>query len=402
MTRPNSDINIRPVWIDLSRLIWRARHQTPSGIDRAELAYARYFLKSPKREAHFIVRAGLLGARELAPAALGHFLDQLELGWESETPSATLASTAKLLAGSRKAAAQNRAITIIPSHQNWHRPDWLAERGGNHGQNPGRLVLFLHDTIPSDYPEYAREGGARRHEQRLANALTLADGIIVNSEVTRDALARHASSISLPMPTTAVTPIGIEARRQSDAKPSPADPYFLTIGTIEPRKNHMLLLLLWRQMAEAGIPNLPKLIIAGRRGWENEQVLDLIERSRALQDLVVERNDIGDAELSGLLGGARALLMPSFAEGFGMPVAEALAAGTPVIASDLPVYREFAGEIPDYCGPLDGPSWQRAILDYSGQSSPARQAQLERLKGWKAPNWDEHFADVERLLEELE
>ena len=67
----------------------------------------------------------------------------------------------------------------------------------------------------------------------------------------------------------------------------------------------MLLLLLWRQMAEAGLPGIPRLVIVGRRGWENEQVVDLLDRSRALRGLVEERNDIGDAELWALMAGAR-------------------------------------------------------------------------------------------------
>ncbi|HEY7806790.1 MAG TPA: glycosyltransferase family 1 protein [Croceibacterium sp.] len=388
----------RAVWIDISRLVWRARHLTPSGIDRVELAYARHFLDHGSRPARFVARINALGGRELERSAVRAFLDDLDRDWSDRRAARPFASLARLLARSRLAPNPDRGITIIPSHQNWHRLPWLKQRRGR----GGRLVVFLHDAIPSDYPEYARVGGARRHDQRLTHALQMADAVIVNSQATGDALARFARANGHRQPRLCVAPLGTRIGRAA-AVTTPAErPYFLCLGTIEPRKNHMLLLLLWRHMAEAGLPALPRLVIVGRRGWENEQVVDLLERSRGLRGLVEERNAIGDAELWRLMAGARALLMPSFAEGYGMPVAEALAAGTPVIASDLPVYREVAGGIPEYCNPLDGPAWQSAILDYAQAQSPRRDAQLTRLRAWRPPTWADHFRRVEGLLEELD
>jgi glycosyltransferase involved in cell wall biosynthesis len=182
----------------------------------------------------------------------------------------------------------------------------------------------------------------------------------------------------------------------------PKRPWFLCLGTIEPRKNHLLLLHVWRRLAETMPGKAPALVVVGRRGWENENIVDLLERGRGLAGLVHEHNALGDAQLAALLSGAQALLMPSFAEGFGMPVSEALAAGVPVIASDLAVYRESAGEVPLYLDPLDGPAWLKAVLDYADPGSKQRQAQLKRLQNWQAPSWDGHFARVEDLLERLD
>jgi glycosyltransferase involved in cell wall biosynthesis len=95
------------------------------------------------------------------------------------------------------------------------------------------------------------------------------------------------------------------------------------------------------------------------------------------------------------------LLFPSIVEGYGLPLVEALGAGVPVIASDLPVFREIAGDRPDYLDPRDEVAWERIILDYVGDASEARSAQLRRIGGFRPPSWSDHFARAEELLRTL-
>jgi len=178
-------------------------------------------------------------------------------------------------------------------------------------------------------------------------------------------------------------------------------PYFVVLGTIEPRKNHLLLLNLWTRLASM-MPAPPRLLVIGHRGWENEQVIDMLERSRRLRGLVEEHSGLSDAQVGALLCGARALLLPSFAEGFGLPLAEALASGIPAICSDIPVFRELGRDAPEYLDPLDLQNWSKAVVDYSHPDSPRRAAQMERLTCWQAPSWSDHFSTVEQLLIELE
>jgi glycosyltransferase involved in cell wall biosynthesis len=101
-----------------------------------------------------------------------------------------------------------------------------------------------------------------------------------------------------------------------------------------------------------------------------------------------------------LLKGARALLLSSFAEGFGFPLIEAFGVGVPALCSDIPALRETGGAVPEYLDPLDGPGWRAAILDYAAPDSPRRAAQLDRLRGWHPPTWQEHLANADRLIAE--
>jgi len=116
---------------------------------------------------------------------------------------------------------------------------------------------------------------------------------------------------------------------------------------------------------------------------------------------VVEHARCGDEELVNTLRHARALLYPSFVEGFGLPIAEALSLGVPVIASDLSVFREFAGDVPEYADPLDGRHWLELIEQYARPDSAPRAAQLARMLAFIAPTWAQHFERVDRLLAEV-
>ena len=85
-----------------------------------------------------------------------------------------------------------------------------------------------------------------------------------------------------------------------------------------------------------------------------------------------------------------------------MPLIEALAAGVPVVAGDLKVFREFAAEIPDYADPLDPQRWLKLIKDYSEPMGVQRAAQIERIQTFRLPTWERHFELVESLLVSLD
>jgi glycosyltransferase involved in cell wall biosynthesis len=92
------------------------------------------------------------------------------------------------------------------------------------------------------------------------------------------------------------------------------------------------------------------------------------------------------------------MLFPSFVEGWGMPMVEALSMGVPVIGSDIPPFQEAGQGVPTLLPPLDGKGWGETILDFARDHSPARKAQEERLAHYRPPTWDQHFRKVAALV----
>jgi len=391
------------VVLDISRLISRVRHPRPSGVDRVEMAYARGLKECYGDALSFsaVHPTGAYGRIESATALA--YLDHLDERWSNPATAKGERSIPQVLPWMRR---------LVPSRSGLADSDVLVQVSPHHLDNMekqarivererARFVCMIHDLIPIEYPEYARPGGAETHALRMRTVATLADAVIANSAATGVSFTRWAQKGDLNVPPVHVALLGTERLPEPPSALSrqPQAPTFVCLGTIEPRKNHLLLLHQWRQMAQT-LPQdqVPHLKVVGRRGWENEQIIDMLERSPTIAPFVEEISNCSDDELAAILRDASGLLMPSFTEGYGMPIAEALASGTPVIASDIGAHREAGGDAPDFLSPLDGPRWQEVILDYAA-NGPMRRAQMGRLKEWRAPEWGNHMKIARIVIE---
>jgi len=392
--------------LDISRLISRVRYSTPSGVDRVEMAYARGLERLYGNSLSFaaVHPTGLYG-RIRNETALA-YLDELEMRWEKGCDQPKQRSIISVLPWmaqlmpkrppAAKASQRPVYVQVSPHHL-------TNTRKVRHilGIEQSRFLCMVHDLIPIEFPEYARPSGLALHRLRMQTLADHADAVIVNSATTGRSfqpwIDRSGRDIPWHVALLGTEPIApIPKHRTDDDRP-----YFVCLGTIEPRKNHLLLLNLWRNFAQT-LPaaQIPRLIIIGKRGWENEQVLDMLDRCPGLEKHVEEISGCSDRKLAGLLRGADSLLMPSFAEGFGMPVAEALSVGVPVICSDIPAHHEVGGIVPDYVDPLDGDRWKSLILDYANHGE-ACTAQHQRLPHWHAPTWAEHMKIVSQVIADL-
>lgn len=407
--------------LDISRSVLRASHAAPTGIDRVERAYFEWALNQTDRKVAFLCRIygwqGLLD-REMAAryfeeskktldAPEGHPETLWERRARQGASRALAAVRARLsfrtrhwgrVAFWRLGVDPTRATYLNVSHSNTQLGTFRLLRG----LGVPKVAAFIHDVIPIEYPEYFRAASVAGFAKRFDAIARHADGLIFNSADTeRRAMAWIGPRAAKPQ-RTIVAHLGINERALAPAVDPVASetPYFVALGTIEPRKNHLLLLNVWRRLNET-LAEPPHLRVIGWRGWENENVLDVLERSRMVGKSLFEHRSASDAEVINWIAGARAVLYPSFVEGYGMPIVEALAAGAPVICSDIPVFREIAGDLPEYIDPLDGPGWISAVNRYCSAESPERQAQIVRLNNFKPFFWEDHFKRVEDFLDKL-
>jgi glycosyltransferase involved in cell wall biosynthesis len=371
--------------IDVSRLLYRRVTGTlPTGIDRVGLEYVKRY----RNTARAVLSRGPFSVvlSEADSQAIFRAVG------DPSTPARLLTSKvlAKALLWRWMAPGREGDILFNTGHYGLESTAyaWSLRRGG------ARVVTVVHDLIPITHRELCRESEFDSHVTRMRTAATVSDTVIANSQHTLDVFRAFCEGQRLPVPRAGVAfpGNGLDAL-EPGARPM-AEPYFIVLGTLEPRKNHRMLLQLWRRLRETLGSAAPRLVVIGQRGWKCDEVIDLLHN----EPWVLYRAHCTDAELATWLHHAQALLFPSMAEGYGLPVTEALARGVPVIASDLPAFRETVGDIPDYADPLDSARWEALVTDYAQPGSKLRAAQLARLGTWRPFTWAEHFESVDQLL----
>ncbi len=222
-------------------------------------------------------------------------------------------------------------------------------------RGPMARVVTVYDTIPLDRPEQVtrstRLGFLRRGELRES------DLIVTDSAVARGEIVRHFPGTERQV---RVVPLGVDRAVFCPREGSERGgaPYLLSVGMFEPRKNLVRALEAFERVAARREGLRWKLVGAPGFGRADFEKRLAASPARGAVDLV---GAVDDEALADLYRGARALLFPSLAEGFGLPVVEAMACGTPVAASDLPVIAEVADDVFAPLDPTDVVSIEEAI-----------------------------------------
>ncbi len=426
----------RPLCYDVTRLLTRVLNATPNGIDRIDHRLATHFLEEHSAPRFGLTSTGfgsrvLCGSaareavggiaahwgerpRERADAVYDEVVARLTGGayappwrWRERRPRSFFRNVGPALRWSARHGLPllRRPERDLPRGSIYFNasqfPLWVAESfTWLEARRDIRGVFFVHDLLPISMPEYFRDAEFERHRRRMANLARFATAAVTTTRTVAADLHAYLQTLGrsdLPI-FAAPTPVAPIFSQPRETDPALAGhPFFVMCSTIEPRKNHLMILAVWRELVRRHGGHAPKLVLVGARGWKYELIVDLLDRSPPLRDHVVAVSGLPTPGLKRLIDNAQAVLMPSFAEGYGLPVVEALAAGAPVVASDIPAFREIDASGLALLSPLDGEAWLEAVDRLTRAERPLAAGRPPA----PADPWSDYFSALNGFLAAL-
>lgn len=389
----------RIIAYDLCRLFIGPYFATPRGIDRVDLAMANHVFTDPDSP-NVAILPTPLGVRTYPARTARRLVDHLLTIWGENADGATNERLDDLIARMRGPAAARGSAPLaagLSRSQRIRRSLALLRRTG---VSPGRAAatavppnavyvnlgqlalavppfftwlrrrpdvacaLMLHDTIPLDHPDMVTLASVAHHARMIQTAATYADCLIFSTAFARDSV--DAALVGLrhrPLPSLVRSlPVPVAFTTADGSLPELADQhYFVVVSTIEPRKNFGLLLAVWDCLIATMGREAPHLVIIGTWGREADRILAPLAASPRLRERVHQVSGLSSPTLARLMAGCAAVLSPSLAEGFGLPLLEGIAMGAPTIASDIPSHREIASGTTILLRADDRAGWAAAV-----------------------------------------
>jgi hypothetical protein len=177
--------------------------------------------------------------------------------------------------------------------------------------------------------------------------------------------------------------------------------FVVYVSTIEIRKNHALLVNVWRRLLEERGSATPHLLFIGRSLWRGDEVVDSIKRDEKLRNYVHVLHDVNDRDLDWLYRNCVLTLYPSLYEGWGLPVAESLSYGKLCIASDRTATREIAPHLTELADPLDFRAWRDRVAHYLDNPDALARAEEKIRREYAEHTWDESIRQIISTLDAL-
>lgn len=245
-----------------------------------------------------------------------------------------------------------------------------------------KVIVLFHDIFPITHNELVEEGNVVNFKNRFAEIVPVLDGFICNSEFT---LSEVSAYLNRHYPEfknlhSDFFHLGCDINsNQHIYKYSNRDDIYLMVGTIEPRKNHDYVLDAFQALWDNGIK--VKLCIVGKIGWNRQQTIDRIRDSLYYRKYLFMFNEVADSELVKFYSNCKVLICCSIAEGFGLPLVEAMVYKKPVLASDIPAFREIGGDYPYYFS-LENPAHlKKLIIKFEEKLIPEKK-RLPDIQTW--------------------
>jgi glycosyltransferase involved in cell wall biosynthesis len=255
----------------------------------------------------------------------------------------------------------------------------------------GKIFTCVYDILPITHPEFFTRASIKMFEPWYKFAIAESDALFAISEATRQELLRV---IGHERTHTDFFHLGADFVSTQSAIPAQSGDKiistFLMVGTIEPRKGHRTVLRAFQMLWAAGLT--VHLVFVGRPGWKVSDLISELEELSVASELFDYYPNASDEKLARCYSEADAVIAASLAEGFGLPLVETLLLGKPLIASDIPAFREVAGNLPTYFEPGNPVSLVRAVKSLLAGGRPKSEA---------FPRWITWDQSADQLMEKV-
>ena len=265
-----------------------------------------------------------------------------------------------------------------------------------------KIIPLIYDIISIDYPQFCDRSDVVNFIDYFGASLLYADKIIVTSQDTKDAILLHCVNMDIKIPEIDIIPLGgdftnkenTEENVQSSIKDIVSQgKYLLMVGTIEPRKNHKVLLDAYQRYLRFKI----NFVFAGFSGQGMDDFFEKLTSDPDYQNGIYHVDNATDDDIDYLYKNAYALVFPSHIEGYGLPIIEAFIREVPVIASDTNINHEIAGDRALFFGQNNSVELGDIVSDLLDNEEKYK-ALCERVKGYVPKTWDDTVTELKKSL----
>ena len=270
---------------------------------------------------------------------------------------------------SRGPADLNPATCVVSVGLDWQYKDmralWTLKQSAGF-----RCVPMIHDLIPLSFPQFVSPGYDALLADYFGELIWLADAVMCNSESTRREWMDFCNGFGVEGPAAHAFPLGCDLPRTRMESELPRalrhKRFALFVSTIEPRKNHRVLYDAWDRCMRSGAvdPERDRLVFVGRFGWAVDDFTRELSANPATRESIVILKEVDDDLLATLYRESAFVVFPSFWEGYGIPLAEALGYGKPCLSSDAGSLCEIGGDLVMRIDPKDTIRWADKIAHY--------------------------------------
>jgi len=393
----------RPIiYCDITDLFFYwSHHRRVSGIQRVQLGYVKYILKSQLKNCNIIF------CFKHVPGALFYVIENSELEKLIDMNYSDVDVTDNWSILLHQILRKNREPTMFLEDQTllvlgapWVSPDYYEIIASIKSRYNIRIIQLIYDIIPLMRPDFCDRQLVKSFSEFFVQCVSIADAFLAISRHTKTELQSVIQEWNMPEKSIKVVPMGTELTlpvseqfsRQigPDIKKLLAKKYVLFVSTVEARKNHRFIVDIWRSMiAHLGADKTPTLVWVGRRGWLVEDLFNQMEATNWLDEHVLHLQDLSDYELEQLYQECMFTVFPSLYEGWGLPVTESFRYGKVCISSKNSSISEAGQDLAVYIDTNNSSSALKTIMKCIQDPQFLNDKEKSIKKNFSHVSWDD-------------